>query len=378
MALIPSAQYPAQTDADAAYPQGKARNAGAFQDGTGTPLEKSWVNDLWGFLQSLLDVAGITPSGDPDEVGASQYLEAVTAVSADEGDKAAERVMLGNWESSGTVVNDNMKDLHWAAGLNLFIALAETGGRYTSPDGRTWTSRAGGSLDVAMTSNPATGLCIGAAGAGNTSRSTDGITWSAIASSTAEALLDGVWHIDKFVLVGENGAIVTSATGLAASYTTRTSTTAEDLQAVTSNGALAVAVGAAGTIVTSPDGITWTSRTSGVAVSLNAVEWSDALDLFVVVGASGTILTSPNGITWTARTSGVAVTLNGVEASTHFLMVVGASDTLLSSADGITWKAVSHGVTNFGSFRLAWSGLVMLSMRATNGHISRSLQRVQD
>lgn len=82
MALIPSSRYPAQVDTgDGAYPQGKARSSGSYNDGTGTPLNKDWINDLWGFLQSLLQEASITPSGDPDEVGASQYLEAVQAVS---------------------------------------------------------------------------------------------------------------------------------------------------------------------------------------------------------------------------------------------------------------------------------------------------------
>lgn len=80
MALKPSDRYPGQTDLDAAYPQGKARNAGSYQDGTGTPLEKDWVNDDWGFKQALLAAASITPSGDPDSATASQYLNAVTTI----------------------------------------------------------------------------------------------------------------------------------------------------------------------------------------------------------------------------------------------------------------------------------------------------------
>ena len=80
MALIPGARYPAQTDVAAAYPQGKARNATTFQDGTGTPLERDWINDLWGFLQSLLADAAIVANGLPDEVGASQYLTALKAI----------------------------------------------------------------------------------------------------------------------------------------------------------------------------------------------------------------------------------------------------------------------------------------------------------
>lgn len=82
MALDPSSRYPVQTDSAAGYPLGKARNAGSFQDGSGTPLERDWVNDIWGFQQALLDAAGIEPSGDPDEVGASQYLEAIQSLIA--------------------------------------------------------------------------------------------------------------------------------------------------------------------------------------------------------------------------------------------------------------------------------------------------------
>lgn len=81
MAVIPSVRYSGQIETgDAGYPQGKARNAGAFQDGTGTPLERDWLNDLWGFQQALLALAEITPSGTPDRVGASQYLDAVLAI----------------------------------------------------------------------------------------------------------------------------------------------------------------------------------------------------------------------------------------------------------------------------------------------------------
>lgn len=82
MAIIPSALYPAQVDADPAYPHGKARNAGSYQDGTGTPLEQKWLNDDWGFKQALLAAAAIAPSGTPDAVGASQYLDAIRTLGA--------------------------------------------------------------------------------------------------------------------------------------------------------------------------------------------------------------------------------------------------------------------------------------------------------
>lgn len=81
MAIIPKNKYPANTStSDAAYPHGKARNQNTPGDGTGTPLEADWINDLWGFLQALLAAGGIAPSNLPDKVGTSQYLDAIKAL----------------------------------------------------------------------------------------------------------------------------------------------------------------------------------------------------------------------------------------------------------------------------------------------------------
>jgi hypothetical protein len=80
MAIIPSDEYPGQIAADAAYPLGKARNETAPNDNDGTPLEATWVNDLWGFFQALLAEAGISPSEVPDQVGASDYLNAILSL----------------------------------------------------------------------------------------------------------------------------------------------------------------------------------------------------------------------------------------------------------------------------------------------------------
>jgi hypothetical protein len=78
MAINPSIRYSGRTDtSDPAYPRGKARNVAVVGDGTGTPWEKDLVNDLFGFQQALLGAALIVPSGTPDKVGASQYLDAV-------------------------------------------------------------------------------------------------------------------------------------------------------------------------------------------------------------------------------------------------------------------------------------------------------------
>lgn len=77
MALDLRVTYPDQTAEDANYPQGAAQNISVEDDGTGFPLEKTWINDHLGFQQALLLKTGITPSGDPDNANVSQYLQAV-------------------------------------------------------------------------------------------------------------------------------------------------------------------------------------------------------------------------------------------------------------------------------------------------------------
>ena len=67
--------------ATAEFPYGEARNITAPGDGTGTPWERDIINDNLGMQQALLTRAGITPSGIPDNAVASQYIQAMLAVS---------------------------------------------------------------------------------------------------------------------------------------------------------------------------------------------------------------------------------------------------------------------------------------------------------
>lgn len=80
MAIVPSTDYPLQTTTAAAYPQGKAQDVTTPGDGTGTPYTARILNDIWGFLQSLLSAGAVTPSGNPDQVGASDYKNALDAL----------------------------------------------------------------------------------------------------------------------------------------------------------------------------------------------------------------------------------------------------------------------------------------------------------
>ena len=81
MAINPETQYPGRvTPSTPEYPYGAARNTTTTGDGTGTPWEAALVNDIFGFQQALLSAGLVVPSGSPDEVGASQYLEALRKI----------------------------------------------------------------------------------------------------------------------------------------------------------------------------------------------------------------------------------------------------------------------------------------------------------
>lgn len=78
MAINPNALYPGQTVApNADYPYGRARNVTAPGDGTGTPWEEDLINDIWGFLQALLSLGVVVPSGNPETILASDYISAI-------------------------------------------------------------------------------------------------------------------------------------------------------------------------------------------------------------------------------------------------------------------------------------------------------------
>lgn len=81
MALRPVDVFPGKiAPADASYPHGKARNVSSPGAGDGTPWNATYINEVFGFFQSLLDEASITPNGTQEAVGASQYLAAITTI----------------------------------------------------------------------------------------------------------------------------------------------------------------------------------------------------------------------------------------------------------------------------------------------------------
>lgn len=81
MAVNLNTVYPANSDVDAAYPVGKARNESYDGAKDWFPLEATWVNELLGFFGALLNEKGWAADGNPEKIVTSQYLAAIKTMS---------------------------------------------------------------------------------------------------------------------------------------------------------------------------------------------------------------------------------------------------------------------------------------------------------
>ena len=176
--------------------------------------------------------------------------------------------------------------------------------------------------------------------------STDGFAWTALYSSTIEAIsLNQVFNFGGQWIAPGGGTVLTSADGL--SWTRQISPVTNALLGAAYGNNLYVVVGTGGKIISSPNGVTWTERTSGVTTDLRKVAFNNGT--FVAAGLSGAILSSTDGVTWTKRTSGVTLNLYGAGVIKGSFVVAGDSGTVLTSTDAVTWTqaTVENRTTNF-------------------------------
>lgn len=81
MAIYTEQQYPGKVNpSNSNYPYGSAKDVSQPGAGDGFPLQKEWLNDLFGFQQALLKKAGISPNGRADTATKSQYLASMQAL----------------------------------------------------------------------------------------------------------------------------------------------------------------------------------------------------------------------------------------------------------------------------------------------------------
>jgi photosystem II stability/assembly factor-like uncharacterized protein len=241
--------------------------------------------------------------------------------------------------SSGT---PSLRGITWTG--SQLIAVGTQGTIITSPDGYRWTARlsnATETLNAVAGSVSNAGTVIMAVGsAGVLLSSPDGVTWTRKVSKTSENINGIAWNGAKFVIVGDNGTILTVlATGVPPN--TQFSGTAMNLEAIAvgASGKIVV-VGANGTILTSTDAVNWNPRVSNTSASLQAVAPAGSAVgniQFIAVGSNGRIVTSNNGNSWSIAQSRTSANLAGIAWSGARFVAVGSGGTIDTSPDGVTW-----------------------------------------
>jgi hypothetical protein len=190
-------------------------------------------------------------------------------------------------------------------GSNLYVAIAASGGLFTSPDGVTWTSRTSG-----FGSNGIFAVAFG----------------------------NGTW-----VIGGANGTMATSTDGI--TWTSRTSGFGTNIiRSIVYGNALWVAVGQNARITTSTDLSTWTERGTSGAGTIWSVIYANSM--YVAVGAYSTnnIFYSSNGTSWTSMAAGTAELVYVYYYSGQYVAYTSSGvNTGYYSTDATSW-------TNFNTF----------------------------
>ena len=375
MALDYQTRYPAQTVADGAYPQGKARNIALSGDGTGTPWTADLVNDIFGLLQALLAGAGITPSGTPDSGTVSQYFQSIEAV-------IVRRLAAVNWRVGDEFdLGGALTPGRPAGGINTSVGSDQSawiapgnsngvqGTLLYSLDGRTWDAKANAkdrdlfaavydptndSWIVAGEPDGVDAYLLNASnpdGAWTEQTNPKNFQISALATDGAGTVVGAGPHDggDVYAIRSVDGGTVwteSTMTGAAGSFIS------DIAWGGPAGSEVFVAVGgdgAAGPMIQrSAAGAVWTTETPDVANSatLTGVSWDG--NVFIAVGGNGEVQTSPDGITWTSTRNPAGgtdfITLAGVASdSTYGISVITTNTHLLISTDsGVTWARVQH------------------------------------
>ena len=292
---------------------------------------------------------------DVDVVAGSTYYYRVQATSAD-GDSNLSAEVAGTPQRS--ITNNQLNDVAWN-GVDTLVAVGDSGVILASPNGTAdvWTDVSAPNVPeslegVTWESVNSQFLIVGA---GDTVLTGDGATWSEedlgnLAGS--RNLKDAAWLGDRYIAVGNNGAIITS--NIDGSLWTLQDAGAAlantSLNAVAYDTARIVVVGTNGTILSSVDGIAWDVQAPPLNNDLNDITWDG--NQFVVVGSNDTILTSNDGLAWTSHTPGtsdinfVAVTQwdSGLPA-TPVVAAVGSSGTFVVGPDNDPGLIIRTGTT---------------------------------
>jgi hypothetical protein len=280
---------------------------------------------------------------------------------------------LDNWHLRYSLPQGTTRLLSVTYGNGEFLATGDGlgDGSFTSPDGLTWSKSGDIGWPVtyvwAVTYADNIFMAVGY----QVSTSPDGVTWTPRTSGGWTYRLTGVTYGNGiFVVVGTEGAVLTSSDGI--SWTVKFVPLGSwgSFQGVAYGNGTFVAVGStrdwangdllgpSSTIFASRDGSTWTLAHSGHPYDylINAVTYGNGT--FVAVGSDGTILTSADGKSWKVIHLSIKFGLGGVTYGNGTFVAVGSDvvpkyvdghgpsydGVILTSTDGVNWKQRNPGI----------------------------------
>ena len=235
----------------------------------------------------------------------------------------------GTWATRDSQTTVNLRDV--THGGNYFVAVGKESTVLTSTNGVHWNKIASGFAHY-LSGVTWGGQFVAMVDNDKVIYSVDGVRWVFRTIVSYGFCHDATFGAGTYVAVGNDGVIITTNTSPCCAWISRSSDTTENLRGVTygeTTGQRFVAVGSNGTIVTSADGEIWTKRDSSTTAALSDVTYGS--NTFVAAGLNGTILTSDTGISWTQRSAGINTHLTNVAYGNNTFVAIGSSGGIFQS-----------------------------------------------
>jgi len=176
--------------------------------------------------------------------------------------------------------------------------------------------------------------------------STDGQTWTARNSGSAENLNGVAGGAAGYLAVGSRGAMLASANGVDWTARSYSPVGKGDLQVAAYGHQTFVAVSrnyplSTSTLFRSVDGVTWTPASNSIPNYVNSIAYANGLFVAVTeytAQSKATAFTSGDGWFWSPTYTGVERSLYDVIYTGTMFLAAGDRGTLLFSSDGYGWS----------------------------------------
>lgn len=159
-------------------------------------------------------------------------------------------------------------------------------------------------------------------------------SWQRATTPTTNELRSGLFAMDRFIVAGDGGTIVTSDGGLV--WEAHITGTGANLVSVAAAGSNLFALGEGGALLRSTDGLAWSVQPTPTSHTLRAAVYGAGTH--VAVGEAGTVLSSSDGTAWTLRASVTEDHLEDVVFGNGVFVARGPHGVVVST-DGVQWAA---------------------------------------